>query len=1298
MENIVNILTQVTAGAFTGYITNTYAIKMLFKEYTIFKSIKIGGVIIKTKDDFIKRISELVEKDIINDKTLGRELHKEKFKESIDNFTRDFFIEALFERLGDRKIKDLQFSAETIEEAKKYIKKLIENNIEEASDLVFKNITLQDVLSPEQLSISLNNLITIVLKRINDQEVASEFIQEFLKENGHYTIEELFKLSEGILEEEINKIYLENPNLIDRIFAIINKEDLIKNFQSVLGNKKIKDILLPSPRENTLEDLKKSLNIFMESQEGSFLLKELSIEIIKKLKENDKSPMDLLGDDFMSELEEYLENILPFFISQVVLWIKENSKEIEDLIQEGIDETVQGVEGMRGMLLAMIKDTLLTDLASKNMLAQQLVDFINDKINLKEVSSGIYEEIFAFLKKKKISEIIDVLEKNVLINPEILAGYFKKGLNILLDSFGVKLLEKSVGEIYLPNFSEIINSQEAKEIVIKQSTQALNQKLANTLRIPLEDLLPKGNIKYQFTMKKKSFNLQEDISLTMPTVGKEIILTSVENYIKNLKHKDLGSYLNSFNQNQNIHKNTAEKLLNILHINLPQILSGKIEALVADNLNKLTPEEVSEVVHDFMGRELEPITKFGGFLGGIAGLILALTGGGIPLTSFAISPFSLLIYGAVGVLTNVLALEMIFRPYKEKKFLNKIGLSNISQGYIMKNKKSFAKNMGKFVDESLLERRMITSRFENLKMELAFNIKKEISKEDYAIIEKLVNENHSKIESELLEKSLKSVEKNKEIISKNIAEKVSMIEIGKLLGQDFNKIIFYGEEKVRQTYKNLLSSEEKIYKLISPEISHFLKINLEEKIELYLNGVKGLISQIKSQEFMNEPVSSWIGHGRKKDLADKIHEKVEAGLFNEKSIGRISHLIRKKTQEPLNSNSTIGNIFNGKLREYVDNNIPYIMDKLENLILRALVNNKEDIIRKIQLNVYENLAGLQKGGYALMGGDQLIVDVSEHIISTKLPPYLKKSKKDLGMNFKKVLEEKFYTIKLKDIQLSLNEKELDVFITEILSSEATKNNILRVVHSASTEIIAKVAELPLEKIIEIFGKELLILEEDFSHEVDLRKKEISKVISQHILLIIERLTSKISFKDLFENNECFINILGEDRRTGKVFHNLLLKTYNEDLKKLKLENIISPSLLAMDLEKSLEKTIKNPEMQDYIQELIVEIIKDLGENRLSFIAPETKDDILDLIVFSGLDSLEKNLPDILLAVDFKRITEEEINKMEGREIHNLFKSFAGKYFTRLKLWGAIGAGFGIHGGISLLATVSYLMKRGRTSE
>jgi uncharacterized membrane protein YheB (UPF0754 family) len=55
MSSFANIFTQIITGAFTGYITNTYAVNMLFKEYKISSKIKVGGVIINTKDEFIEK-------------------------------------------------------------------------------------------------------------------------------------------------------------------------------------------------------------------------------------------------------------------------------------------------------------------------------------------------------------------------------------------------------------------------------------------------------------------------------------------------------------------------------------------------------------------------------------------------------------------------------------------------------------------------------------------------------------------------------------------------------------------------------------------------------------------------------------------------------------------------------------------------------------------------------------------------------------------------------------------------------------------------------------------------------------------------------------------------------------------------------------------------------------------------------------------------------------------------------------------------------------------------------------------
>ena len=69
MLNITNILLwflQGTSGAIAGYITNKYAVNMLFKEYTPFRigdkvilPYKFGGVIKNRKEKFVEELSDL---------------------------------------------------------------------------------------------------------------------------------------------------------------------------------------------------------------------------------------------------------------------------------------------------------------------------------------------------------------------------------------------------------------------------------------------------------------------------------------------------------------------------------------------------------------------------------------------------------------------------------------------------------------------------------------------------------------------------------------------------------------------------------------------------------------------------------------------------------------------------------------------------------------------------------------------------------------------------------------------------------------------------------------------------------------------------------------------------------------------------------------------------------------------------------------------------------------------------------------------------------------------------------------
>ena len=94
-------LLQGGAGAVSGYITNKYAVNMLFKEYTPFKPIlpfKFGGVIKNRKEQFIEEISELVERDIINSDTILSNIDDVKL-EKVDHIKQ--FTDFIHDQLGN---------------------------------------------------------------------------------------------------------------------------------------------------------------------------------------------------------------------------------------------------------------------------------------------------------------------------------------------------------------------------------------------------------------------------------------------------------------------------------------------------------------------------------------------------------------------------------------------------------------------------------------------------------------------------------------------------------------------------------------------------------------------------------------------------------------------------------------------------------------------------------------------------------------------------------------------------------------------------------------------------------------------------------------------------------------------------------------------------------------------------------------------------------------------------------------------------------------------------------------------
>ena len=109
-----------------------------------------------------------------------------------------------------------------------------------------------------------------------------------------------------------------------------------------------------------------------------------------------------------------------------------------------------------------------------------------------------------------------------------------------------------------------------------------------------------------------------------------------------------------------------------------------------------------------MKGELKYLSYFGGLLGFIISIpALCITLGyfsptGFPQTA-GILVFLVLLMGFIGVITNVIAIKMFFRPYKKIEFFAKFKHTRcFSQGLILQNQKIFAHTLGEYIGAELL--------------------------------------------------------------------------------------------------------------------------------------------------------------------------------------------------------------------------------------------------------------------------------------------------------------------------------------------------------------------------------------------------------------------------------------------------------------------------------------------------------------------------------------------------------------------------------------------------------------------
>ena len=176
---------------------------------------------------------------------------------------------------------------------------------------------------------------------------------------------------------------------------------------------------------------------------------------------------------------------------------------------------------------------------------------------------------------------------------------------------------------------------------------------------------------------------------------------------------------------------------------------------------------------------------------------------------------------------------------------------------------------------------------------------------------------------------------------------------------------------------------------------------------------------------------------------------------------------------------------------------------------------------------------------------------------------------------------------------------------------------------------------------------------------------------------------------LLENVFCMIGFSCEDPNflswIGWI-HDNLGKSSSQKIYMISIEHIseakqkllFDKNIIVEYLDKILSSLLENKDFNDK-NKIIVEFVLDkFLENKFEFISEESKSYVLEKLINCMLDTTEKNIIPILRSLDLKDITLEEVDEMHPKEIHELFKSFAGDFFIKLYIYGGFGLIFGVN--------------------
>lgn len=460
----------------TGYITNKHVIDMMFKKYSLFNKIKCGGKIINSKMQFIKNVSIMIEKDIINAQKISEKFKTHNFNEEFRSFSKDFLDECICRDIKSLRLKDIPVFYDACCSIRDIAINLSDINMGDILQNIGKDIKLSSLITQKQIEHISKNIIQDIILTIQNTEIINNIASESFDAFCDVKVSDIIskniaeKIKSNIRKEAMNFGGIIKENFDENIDFALNEilyqnsiSDILSQVQESILQKPLKDFIKLTSGD-IVKRTHESIIEFLSSEKGEKALSNMYYDLRDYIVSSNASFFNIYKKDYEEIVKNHIKNRVNNIAYSVLKWIENNNNDLNDTIKEAVDEIIPEYPELGAKIFSTIKDYYSNSRKNDDSLVIEiLLKFEANNENLDKISSFIIAEIENYLKSKNARIIINALEDKKIINADILINliikYIKDSSKNMLSDFVDNILSKNIGEYIDLDLAKIFNSK-----------------------------------------------------------------------------------------------------------------------------------------------------------------------------------------------------------------------------------------------------------------------------------------------------------------------------------------------------------------------------------------------------------------------------------------------------------------------------------------------------------------------------------------------------------------------------------------------------------------------------------------------------------------------------------------------------------------------------------------------------------------------------------------------------------------------------------------------------------------------